>query len=65
MPDCELQWLREELAHSFLLPLPWVPGLTKSQLWGRYLGEVAPELTNAKFTKTFLPEYVAFQSPFK
>lgn len=65
MPDCELQWLRVELTHSFLLLLPQVPGFTESQLWDRYLGEVTFELVTANFTKAFLPESTAFQSPFK
>lgn len=65
MPDYELQWLREELAYSLLLPLPQVPSLTKAKLRGRYLGEAAPELTTAKITKAFLTESIDFQSPFK
>lgn len=65
MPDYELQWLREELAYSLLLPLSQVPNLTKYKLWGRYLGEAASELTTVKIAKAFLTESIDFQSPFK
>lgn len=62
MPDCELQCLREELTHSFFLPLPQVPPLTVSQLWGRW---GCTWVSSAKFINSFLLEYTAFQSPFK
>ncbi|KAJ7406254.1 hypothetical protein WISP_134954 [Willisornis vidua] len=32
---------------------------------GQGFGEVVPELTSTKLINTFLPEYTAFQSPFK